>query len=56
MTAKSRVFMLFLIDMAIIWFSIVTSYVFRFYDAIPPEYIIQMFQFGLISTVATGGV
>ncbi len=55
MTAKSRVFMLFLIDIAIIWFSIVTSYLFRFYDAIPPEYIIQMFQFGLISTVATGG-
>lgn len=55
MTAKSRVFMLFLIDIAIIWFSIVTSYLFRFYDVIPPEYIIQMFQFGLISTVATGG-
>lgn len=55
MTAKSRVFMLFLIDIAIIWFSIVTSYLFRFYDAIPPEYIIQMFQFGLISTIATGG-
>lgn len=56
MTAKSRVFMLFLIDLVIIWLSIVTSYMFRFYEGIPHEYVIQMLQFGLISSVAIGGV
>ncbi|WP_342480568.1 nucleoside-diphosphate sugar epimerase/dehydratase [Paenibacillus sp. FSL L8-0340] len=55
MTAKSRVFMLFLIDLVIIWLSIVTSYMFRFYEGIPHEYVIQMLQFGLISSVAIGG-
>lgn len=55
MTAKSRVFMLFLIDMVIIWLSIVTSYIFRFYEGIPHEYVVQMLQFGLISSVAIGG-
>ncbi|MGN7763279.1 polysaccharide biosynthesis protein [Paenibacillus sp. 22594] len=54
MTAKSRVFMLFLIDLVIIWFSITTSYMFRFYDGIPHEYMVQMLQFGLISTIAIG--
>ncbi|WP_256721902.1 polysaccharide biosynthesis protein, partial [Paenibacillus odorifer] len=54
-TAKSRVVLLFFIDLAIIWFSIVTSYMFRFYDNFPQEYVIQMLQFGLISTVSFGG-
>lgn len=55
MTAKTRVFMLFLIDLAIIWFSIVTSYWFRFNEGIPHGYIIQMYQFGIISTIVIGG-
>lgn len=55
MTAKSRVVLLFFIDLAIIWFSIVTAYMFRFYDNFPQEYVIQMLQFGLISTVSFGG-
>lgn len=55
MTAKTRVFMLFLIDLAIIWFSIVTSYWFRFYEGIPHDYVVQMFQFGVISTFVIGG-
>lgn len=55
MTAKSRVFLLFLIDLVIIWLSIVTSYMFRFYDGIPHEYLLQMMQFGVISTIAIGG-
>lgn len=55
MTAKSRVFMLFLIDLVIIWLSIATSYMFRFYEGIPHEYMIQMLQFGLISSIAIGG-
>lgn len=55
MTAKTRVFMLFLIDIAIIWFSVVTSYMFRFFDGIPHDYVVQMLQFGAISTVIIGG-
>lgn len=55
MTAKTRVLMLFMIDIAIIWFSVVTSYMFRFFDGIPHEYVVQMLQFGLITTVAIGG-
>ncbi|MEK4004773.1 polysaccharide biosynthesis protein [Paenibacillus sp. FSL H3-0333] len=55
MTAKTRVLVLFMIDVAIIWFSIVTSYLFRFYNEIPPEYVVQMIVFGVISTVAIGG-
>ncbi|NUU59632.1 polysaccharide biosynthesis protein [Paenibacillus agri] len=55
MTAKTRIVVLFLVDLAIIWFSIVTSYLFRFYDDMPREYYIQMYQYGLISTVTFGG-
>lgn len=55
MTAKTRVLVLFLIDIAIIWFSIVTSYLFRFTNHIPQEYVVQMVVYGLISTVAIGG-
>ncbi|MBY0013617.1 polysaccharide biosynthesis protein [Paenibacillus typhae] len=55
MTAKTRVFMLFLIDLAIIWFSIVTSYLFRFYGSIPQEYIVQMLFYGIICTLSFGG-
>ncbi|MNO41466.1 UDP-N-acetyl-alpha-D-glucosamine C6 dehydratase [compost metagenome] len=55
MTAKTRVYLLFLIDLAIIWFSIVTSYMFRFSEGIPDEYLLQMLMFGLIATVTFGG-
>lgn len=55
MTAKTRVLVLFMIDIAIIWFSIVTSYLFRFYNEIPPDYVVQMIVFGMISTAAIGG-
>lgn len=55
MTAKVRVVLLFFIDLAIIWFSIVTSYLFRFNNNFPHEYVNQMYQFGLISTIAFGG-
>lgn len=55
MTAKNRVFLLLMIDIIIIWFSIGTSYLFRFNNLIPKEYVIQMIMFGMISTVAFGG-
>lgn len=56
MTAKTRVYLLFLIDLAIIWFSIITSYMFRFPNGVPDEYMLQMLMFGLIATVTFGGV
>lgn len=55
MTAKSRVVLLFFIDLAIIWFSIVTSYLFRFSSQPLENYLVQMLQFGLIATFAFGG-
>lgn len=55
MTAKTRVVLLFCMDMVIIWLSIVTSYMFRFNNQIPEEYMVQMLQFGLISTLFFGG-
>lgn len=55
MTAKSRVILLFFIDLAIIWFSIVTSYLFRYPNHALQEYVVQMLQFGLIATFAFGG-
>lgn len=55
MTAKSRVILLFFIDLAIIWFSIVTSYLFRYPNHALQEYVVQMLQFGVIATFAFGG-
>ncbi|WP_150269447.1 polysaccharide biosynthesis protein [Paenibacillus tepidiphilus] len=55
MTAKTRVLLLFLIDIAIIWFSVMTSYLFRFYGHIPGEYVSQMLWYALISSIAFGG-
>lgn len=55
MTAKTRVYLLFLIDLAIIWFSIITSYMFRFPNGVPDEYMLQMLMFGLIATITFGG-
>ncbi|AIQ20141.1 polysaccharide biosynthesis protein [Paenibacillus sp. FSL H7-0357] len=55
MTVKTRVYLLFLIDLAIIWFSIITSYMFRFPNGVPDEYMLQMLMFGLIATVTFGG-
>lgn len=55
MTAKSRVVLLFFIDLAIIWFSIVTSYWFRFSSQPLQDYFVQMIQFGIIATFAFGG-
>ncbi|OME65255.1 polysaccharide biosynthesis protein [Paenibacillus odorifer] len=55
MTAKSRVVLLFFIDLAIIWFSIITSYLFRYPNHPIQDYVVQMLQFGVIATVAFGG-
>lgn len=50
---KERV-ALFLIDIIIVCFSIVTSYLFRFYDIFTPEYKLQMLQFSVISVIGFG--
>ncbi|MDQ0196262.1 polysaccharide biosynthesis protein [Paenibacillus wynnii] len=55
MTAKSRVIFLFIVDLLIIWFSFVSSYLFRFINHIPPDYFTQMIQMGVISTLTFGG-
>ncbi|KGE18332.1 polysaccharide biosynthesis protein [Paenibacillus wynnii] len=55
MTAKSRVVLLFIVDLLIIWLSFVSSYLFRFLNHIPPDYFIQMIQMGVISTLSFGG-
>lgn len=54
-SVKTRVALLLVLDMLIIWFSIVTSYLFRFNSKIPEEYVTQMLQFGLISSLVVGG-
>ncbi|MFI2857093.1 polysaccharide biosynthesis protein [Paenibacillus sp. JSM ZJ436] len=50
---KDRV-ALFLIDIIIVCFSIMTSYWLRFYDYFPAEYKLQMLQFSVISVVGFG--
>lgn len=54
MTVNKRVILLFTIDILIIWFSIETSYLLRFYGDIPDNYSRQMLQYCLISSVAFG--
>jgi len=46
--------LLFLIDIAIVWFSIATSYWFRFYGNYSEYFFSQMILFGTISTVCLG--
>lgn len=46
--------LLFLVDIAIVWFSITTSYWFRFYPQFPAEYNSQMYLFCLLATVCLG--
>lgn len=45
---------LLIVDIAIVWFSIITSYWFRFYTNFSEPYIGQMYQFAIISTVCLG--
>ncbi|WIV20003.1 nucleoside-diphosphate sugar epimerase/dehydratase [Paenibacillus polygoni] len=45
---------LFLIDILIVWFSIGSSYSFRFYGDFPAEYRLQMIQYAGISTIGFG--
>ncbi|BCG60557.1 polysaccharide biosynthesis protein [Paenibacillus sp. URB8-2] len=55
MTANKRFILLFMIDLIIVWFSIETSYLLRFYGDIPDNYSRQMLQYCLISSFTFGG-
>lgn len=54
MNTRKTFAMLLIIDMVVVWFSIITSYWFRFYKEIPPGYLQQMFLFAIISTISLG--
>ncbi|NGM83585.1 polysaccharide biosynthesis protein [Paenibacillus sp. 7124] len=55
MTVNKRFILLFMIDLIIVWFSIETSYLLRFYGDIPDNYSRQMLQYCLISSFTFGG-
>ncbi|WP_054957479.1 polysaccharide biosynthesis protein [Paenibacillus dakarensis] len=54
MKIRKGIVALFVIDIVIVWFSIVTSYWFRFYDGFPLGYKLQMIQYAAISTIGFG--
>lgn len=54
MKFRKDIVALSLIDIIIVWSSIVTSYWFRFYGDFPQEYKLQMIQFAGISTICFG--
>ncbi|WP_270166537.1 polysaccharide biosynthesis protein [Paenibacillus sp. SYP-B4298] len=55
MNTRWRLSVLFVLDIFIIWFSILISYVLRFDGNIPSEYYNQMVVYGVGSTLLCGG-
>ncbi|MBB3110570.1 FlaA1/EpsC-like NDP-sugar epimerase [Paenibacillus phyllosphaerae] len=51
MRTRRRALLVLLLDLSIIWFSIVTSYLFRFDGQIPEHYFNQMIIYSVISSV-----
>ena len=54
MALRNKMLILIFLDTAIIWFSIVTSYAFRFDGDIPPFFITQMIAYCIISSICCG--
>lgn len=54
MNTRKTFAMLIIIDMVVVWFSIITSYWFRFEKGISSGYLLQMFLFAVISTISLG--
>jgi len=54
MTIGKKLIGLFIVDLLIIWISIVTSYAFRFNGKIPDVYITQMLAYCLLSSLFCG--
>ncbi|KHF31819.1 UDP-N-acetyl-alpha-D-glucosamine C6 dehydratase [Paenibacillus sp. P1XP2] len=54
MNTRKTFAMLLIIDMVVVWFSIITSYWFRFDMGVPPGYKLQMFLYAVISTISLG--
>ncbi|MBO9597286.1 MAG: polysaccharide biosynthesis protein [Cohnella sp.] len=51
MNYRIRMYSLLMLDIAMVWVSIVSSYWFRFGSEIPAEYMQQMVIFGVVSTI-----
>ncbi|NUU75308.1 polysaccharide biosynthesis protein [Paenibacillus xylanilyticus] len=54
MNTRKTLAMLIIIDMVVVWFSIITSYWFRFDKGISSGYLLQMLLFAVISTISLG--
>ncbi|MGM0883304.1 MAG: polysaccharide biosynthesis protein [Bacillota bacterium] len=54
MSYRSRMLVLLVVDICIIWVAIATSYLFRFDGNIPPHYVSQMLVFAFVTTVICG--
>lgn len=54
MKFRKNIALLFLVDIVIVWFSIISSYWFRFYYDFPSHYAVQMYQFCLLATICLG--
>lgn len=54
MSYRSRMLVLLVVDICIIWVAIATSYLFRFDGNIPPHYESQMLVFAFVTTVICG--
>ncbi|RCW47893.1 polysaccharide biosynthesis protein [Paenibacillus prosopidis] len=54
MSYRSRMLVLLVVDICIIWVAIATSYLFRFDGNIPPLYESQMLVFAFVTTVICG--
>lgn len=54
MSYRSRMLVLLVVDICIIWVAIATSYLFRFDGNIPPHYMSQMLVFAFVTTVICG--
>jgi len=55
MSYHPRHSILILLDIVLVWISIVTSYYFRFNGDIPPDYVQQYLIYGVVSTVFCAG-
>ncbi|MFC5703559.1 polysaccharide biosynthesis protein [Cohnella faecalis] len=54
MSLRKKMLLLFIIDMAVIWFSIWSSYALRFSGNIPESFLSQMSVYGLVSSLLCG--
>lgn len=51
MSYHKRIWILAVLDCSLIWLSVTSSYLFRFNEGIPPEYVKQLFVLGVVSSI-----